>query len=112
MRSRRTYRAASAHLRREPSAETVFLLPRRKYGADRSARLRQVIASERVKGEPLAEHITCSERETCEIRQFAHVEPKRLLVKVTEQMERLNAHIGAMQHPLEQAPVVLQPVGV
>ena len=40
------------------------------------------------------------------------IKPERLLVKVAEQMERFNGHVGALKGALQQAPEVLQPVGV
>jgi putative heme degradation protein len=40
------------------------------------------------------------------------VVPKRLFVNVPEQVERLNAHIRALQAPFEQAPEVLASVRV
>lgn len=37
---------------------------------------------------------------------------ERLLVQIPEQMKRFNADVGAFDRPLEQAPEVLQPIGV
>jgi hypothetical protein len=40
------------------------------------------------------------------------VEPERLLVNVTEQVERLDADVGAMQPAFKEAPEILGSVGV
>ena len=50
--------------------------------------------------------------ETLRIRGLAVVIAERLFVQITEQMERLNADIGAMQTALEQAPEILHRVRV
>jgi hypothetical protein len=43
---------------------------------------------------------------------LALVEPERLLVEVAERMERLDIHIGSLETAFEQAPEILQSVGV
>ena len=40
------------------------------------------------------------------------VEAKRLFVQVAEQMERFDAHVGALHGALQERPEVLQAVGV
>lgn len=40
------------------------------------------------------------------------VKPERLFIDVAEQVERLDADVGAFQRTLKQAPEVLQPVRV
>src|SRR6266853_301741 len=40
---------------------SAFLLPRRKYGAERSARLRHALAGQYVEGDALAEYRTCGD---------------------------------------------------
>jgi hypothetical protein len=40
------------------------------------------------------------------------VEPAALLIKVTEQMERFDAHVGALDRPLQERPEVLAAVGM
>ena len=42
----------------------------------------------------------------------AVIEPKRLLIDVAEQVERLDADIGAVQSALQEAPEVLHTIGV
>src|SRR5438094_788003 len=55
------------------------------------------------------------DRETEPIR-VGHVptmiEPEDLFVEIPEQVKRFNAHVGALQRTLQQAPVILQPVRV
>ena len=43
---------------------------------------------------------------------LALVETERLLIKVAEQVERPDERVGPLQRPLQEAPVVLQPVRV
>jgi hypothetical protein len=45
-----------------------------------------------------------------EVGQVAHVVGEHSFVQVAEEMERLNAHVCAMQTPLEQAPEVLNAI--
>jgi len=40
------------------------------------------------------------------------VETERLFVKIAEQMERFDRHVGALDGALQEIPEVLQPVGV
>jgi hypothetical protein len=46
------------------------------------------------------------------VSQFPEVVPEYLFVQVPEEMERLNADIGAFQLALEQAPEVFEAIGV
>src|SRR5579871_1165080 len=46
------------------------------------------------------------------LHRLAVIEAKRLFVNVAEQVKRLDAHIGAVQCALKQAPKVLQAVGM
>src|SRR6266513_5305781 len=43
---------------------------------------------------------------------FALVEPKRLFVQISEQVERLNAHVCPFDSALQERPEVFQPVCV
>ncbi len=43
---------------------------------------------------------------------FALIEPKRLLIQISEQMKRLNADIRPLNSPLKQRPEVFQSVRV
>src|SRR5260370_12881235 len=46
------------------------------------------------------------------VSQFPKVVPEYLLVQIPEQMERLNADVGAFELALEQAPEILQSICV
>jgi len=63
-------------------------------------------------GKPLAHDASGSAQEPNAVSHLAVVEPESLLVDVAEQVERLDAHVGAAQGPLEEAPEVLDAVGV
>jgi hypothetical protein len=47
--------------------------------------------------EPLADDADYASQEPARVRILALVEPERLLVEVTEQVKRLNAHIGCFR---------------
>lgn len=51
-------------------------------------------------------------REASEVGQLALVESEHALVQVSEQVERLDADVGAVKATLEQRPEVLGSVGV
>lgn len=51
-------------------------------------------------------------RESLGIGQRAIVESERLLIEVTEQVERLHRHIRALDGALQQRPQVFASVGV
>src|SRR5438128_9190514 len=51
-------------------------------------------------------------RESVCIGQAALIEPERLLVEIPEQVEGLDAHVGALERALEQRPVVFKAVRV
>ena len=46
------------------------------------------------------------------VREFAVIVAKRLLISIHLKVNRLHAYIRALQSPLEQAPEVLQSIGV
>ena len=46
------------------------------------------------------------------VSEFPEVVPEHLLIQIPEEMERLNADIGAFQLALEQAPEIFESVGV
>ena len=51
-------------------------------------------------------------REAAVVAQFAQVVGEQPLVQIAEQVERLDADVGAMQTALQQAPEVFDGVGV
>lgn len=63
-------------------------------------------------GEPSPDRHAQNGLESTEIAAVAQVVGEHALIEVAEQMERLDAHVGAVQPALEQAPEVLQPVDV
>ena len=77
-----------------------------------SARLRVLLAGERNVGEALVDDALEAEDETLCVVHGALVETERLLIEVTEKVERFDRHVGALQGTLQEAPEVLQPVGV
>jgi hypothetical protein len=76
------------------------------------ARFRQVLTSQHIKGETLAEHRRARFKETLRVGLLAVVEPVDLLIEVAIKMERFDGHVGAFQGALQQAPEVLHAVGV
>src|SRR5438093_7052478 len=88
----------------------LFRLPRRLYGAERSTR--RIGGSQFGECQALAKDRGGSERESSSVRKLASVEPESLLIEVAEQMKRFDRHVGAAQHALQKAPIVLQSVGV
>lgn len=63
-------------------------------------------------GEALADHAPRDLHEPLPIVADALIETERLLVDIPEQMERLDADVRPVDGPLQQAPEVLQAVGV
>src|ERR1022692_100244 len=64
-------------------------------------------------GQPLANNLANQVAEAVSVFQgLAIVEAKRLLVNITEQMEGFDRDIGAVQGTFQQAPEILQSVGV
>src|SRR5439155_21053144 len=62
--------------------------------------------------QPLADHGPYHVEEALAIVGLPAIEAERLLIKVAEEVERLDADVGAPDRALEQAPEVLQPVHV
>ena len=62
--------------------------------------------------EALAEDSRCGPQEARGVIALPVIEPENLFVEVTEQMRRVYADIGSAQRPLQQAPEVLNGVGV
>ena len=60
----------------------------------------------------LAGHFTRKPLKSVAITGLTSVEAECLLVKVTEQVERLNTDVGSLERSLEQAPEILDAVGV
>jgi len=77
------------------------------------ARLKSLLARQGLVGESLAHDAADRHAEAVGV---VHVLPvvvaKRLFIQIPEQVERFDTDIRAGQPALEQAPVVLQPVGV
>ena len=86
--------------------------PRLSCGFDFSARLRQLRAGQANVGETLADDALEAKHESLSVIAMALVESERLLIEVAEQMERFDAHVGALECPLQQAPEVFAAVGV
>jgi hypothetical protein len=91
-----------------------FFLPRRFIGLLRWSRRSRgyVCPDERVISEPLADNTSYRVNEPGHVLGLAVIEPIHLLIEVAEQMERLHGNVGSLNAPLQQAPEVLQPVGV
>src|ERR1017187_3279930 len=93
-----------------------FLFPRfclcRSFSVNRRLTLR-LLPGELIKSEPLADDLPYCQIETLAVvKALAVVVAERLLIEVAEQVEGLYAHVGAAQPALQEAPEVLQPVGV
>src|SRR2546427_10385220 len=61
-------------------------------------------------GQAFPENVADSFKESAAIIILPIVEPEGLLVEVAEQVERLDAHVGAADRPLQEAPEVLNPL--
>lgn len=59
-----------------------------------------------------SDNVRHDKREAIGVSHFAIVEPKGLLIAIRLQVERLNAHVCALQCALQEAPEVLQPIGM
>ena len=71
------------------------------------------LADEFLVGKPLADDLRDYKAETVAVIQFFPVVvPKRLLIKVTEKMERFNAHVGSVKSALQETPKVFKSVRV
>ena len=62
--------------------------------------------------EPLPHDVSQHVDEAKRIGRLPGVEPEGLFVEVAEQMERLDADVGALDRPLEQRPEVFESVSV
>src|SRR4051794_10464016 len=79
----------------------------------RSRRSRGLIRPSQVGvGEPLSDDTPYGVNEPTNVFGAPVVESVYLLIEVAEQMERFNRNVGALNATLQQAPEVLQPVGV
>jgi len=79
----------------------------------RSATFRESIpASERPVREPLPEQAGHDREEPALVCVLPLVEAHGLLIEITEQVERLDRHVGALDGALQERPEVLQAVGV
>jgi hypothetical protein len=74
--------------------------------------LRQLRAGECSVGETLVDDALQGVCESLSVAHDAIVETEGLLVKVTEQMERFDRHVGATDGALQERPEVLAVVGV
>jgi hypothetical protein len=90
-------------------ANTAATLPRRCRGlVGEGCRLAGQVAVGQTPTSDLAKNLL----EAVAVALVSGVESKGLLVRVPEQVEGLNADVSALEGPLEQAPEVLDPVGV
>src|SRR5438477_1299250 len=63
-------------------------------------------------GKATADDLRQGHHEPPSIVHLTRVEAPRLLIEVTEQVERLHAHVRAFDRPLHKAPEVFEPVRV
>ena len=80
----------------------LFLVSRRSYR----------LPCELLIGEPLARNRTCYLLKSLPIVSLPGVVTEGLFIKVAEQMEGFHVHVGSPNCPLQEAPEVLNPVGV
>lgn len=97
-----------------PPLECVsFLLPRRRWCfLTASRRSRGGVSYEVGVGQPIADDLAHGSDEPGHVLDLSVVEPKDLLIKVTEHMERLDRNAGAFYPTLQQPPEVVQRVSV
>src|ERR1035438_6450272 len=62
--------------------------------------------------DPTSQTLAHPNNEAVDIVRVPIVEPKRLLINVTEQVEWLDSNVSTMQGSLQERPEVLNPVGV
>src|SRR5438105_4460646 len=107
-------RSASSHaLMALPSLSASVGAPMlRSCGRAFSARLRQLRAGQGSVGKTLVNDALERVREPLRIVHHAVVETERLLVKIAEQMERFDRHVGTLDGALQEAPEVLAAIGV
>lgn len=63
-------------------------------------------------GQPTPYNVAHHEHEAVKIRHVPVIVAKRLLVKVAEQVERFDRHLGSFQTALQKTPEVLKAVRV
>ena len=63
-------------------------------------------------GESFAEDVPCGPLEPHPVISFAGIVPEGFFVQIPEQMEGLDVNVGALDGPLQEAPEVLNAVGV
>ena len=86
--------------------------PRRSWGWLFSSRLRDLRPGQASVGQALADDASEGQREPRRIGHRPVVETERLLVQISEQMERLDTHVGPLNGSLEERPEVLAAIGV
>lgn len=65
-----------------------------------------------IPSQPLPEDARQRDQEPAKVVFLAFVEAESLFIQIPEKMKRLDAHVGALDHPLEKTPEVLQSVRV
>jgi hypothetical protein len=75
-------------------------------------RWRRIGSNQLLVGEALADNRAADALEPTRIVGLAVVVAEGLLIEIAEQVERLNADVGSLDGSLEQAPEILQTVGV
>lgn len=71
-----------------------------------------VFVSETIPSQASSSHLTADDSESLRVRQFAPVVTKRLLIKITKQVIRFHADVGALKLALHEAPEILHRVCV
>ena len=93
------------HRRRFPRSRWRRLLALRRSGA-------QIGASQVGVGEALAHDGGQHAHEATPVIGVSVIEPMHLLVNIPEQVEGVNADVGALDRPLQEAPEILQAIGM
>src|SRR6266566_7267837 len=93
------------HWRRFPRSRWRRLLALRRSGA-------QIGADQVTIGESPSHNVSQHANEPSAVIALALIEAAHLLINITRQMERVHADVGAFDRPLQEAPEVLQAVGM
>jgi len=89
-------------------------VPRRRCGKASLVRstFQHVFTDERPISQALSDDGRRGVRVSLGVRHFPVVEPEALLVKIAEQVKRLDRHVSAVNRTLQQRPEILAAVGV
>src|SRR2546428_2319871 len=63
-------------------------------------------------GEPPSGNRTDNARKSCPIHTLPLIKPEALFIQISEQMKRFNTDIGPFDGPLQEAPEILDAVGM